>query len=106
MFKVNSPVIFEVKFYSLTGGPLTGATVLVNLYNPANAAKVSGGSAVELTAGRYTYTYTPDAVGRWVADFSTTHADADLIALSQSVQVVDAGTLAVNYYIALGKEIA
>ena len=104
--KVGDTAYFEVQFFSLTGAPLTGATVTVNILNPSNIAEVSGGAATELTFGRYAYPYILDTDGRWVADFSTTHADADRSGLSRDVQAVDARTLAINYYIALGKEIA
>ena len=104
--KVGATAYFEVQFFSLTGAPLTGATVTVNIVNPSNVVEVSGGAATELTFGRYAYSYIVDTPGRWVADFNTTHADADRTGLSRDAQAVDVATLAVRYYITLGKEIA
>ena len=93
MQKLGEVVRFEAKFYSVTGGALTGATVTCNLYNPSGTLIVSAGAATERANGRYSYDYTPDAVGVWVADFATTNVNADVLSVSDRQQIV-----AVTYF--------
>lgn len=90
MQKLGEVIRFEAKFLSVTGAALTGATVTVNVYNPSGVLVVSSGSATERSAGRYTYDYTSDAVGVWVADFVTADVNADVLSVSDWETVVAA----------------
>lgn len=97
MARLGDTLDFQAQFYSVTGDVLTGATVTVNIRKPDLSLAVTGGTATEISAsGVYRYAYaSSDAVGRWQAQFMTTNANADVLKVTEWIDV-DVAELPIN----------